>query len=115
MYNDSDDKSGKGWSNDGIRRYNALFGWVDEDRANNELFMSRFLDTKRKNKEEFTQKKRKSVPTACVVARCDLGLNLGMGRMVVTPIEKTGTTGAASESEDEGNGSGTDDENEMNY
>ena len=118
VYKNSKDVKGKGWQDDGILRYNDLFGFVEEDRKNNELFMSRYLESKREKEGEFIARRARSIPRPSVRARCDLGLNLGMSKVVVTPVERVATkafaSGAASESdEDDGDGSGTDDEYQM--
>ena len=120
VYKNSTDTKGKGWQDDGILRYNELFEWVEQDRANNDLFMTRYLELKRKNENDFIHRKKTGTGRTRVIPRCDLGLNLGMSKLVVTPpTEKVDNevlpNGAASdtdESEVEG-GFGTDDDNEM--
>ena len=94
VYNARKEAKGKGWKNDGIQRYNDLFGIVETDRANNELFMARFLASQRQNEDQFIQR-RPSKKRTIVLPRCDLGLNFGQPLMAITPV----LSGAASRSD----------------
>ena len=118
IYKNSTDSKGKGWQDDGILRYNALFKFVEQDRANNELFMNRYLENKRQREEVFVQRS-KPTPRPRVLPRCDLGLNLGMSKLAVSPEEKSieedlpnGAASGTDESDVDG-GYGTEDEDVM--
>ena len=110
VYNSRKEAKGKGWKNDCISCYNDLFAIVENDRLNNALFMSRFLEAQRNKEEEFVQRRSMKEKTI-VLPRCDLGLNLGIAAMTVTPSDKQIDMGAASQSEGsdvESDGHGSD-------
>ena len=47
---------GKGWSNEGIKCYNALFKWVIQDCKTRPMFIEKYLNRKRKERNERVQK-----------------------------------------------------------
>lgn len=104
-------KRGKGWTNEGIERYNELFKQVGADRANNPLFIKRFLKAKKAEKdvvEDLTPKKVKNI----VIPIDELGDDMdAFDNMEASP--KNGKTGksngsVSSESESDHSDSATE-------
>ena len=72
-------KDVKGWSNEGIRRYNALFHEVKKDRKEHPTFITNLLNSirQKKRKEMCKKRKRDDVTPACNEFFQKLGLEEG--------------------------------------
>jgi hypothetical protein len=78
---------GKGWKEKGIKRYNELLHFVIEDRKKNqELFLKRFLDSQRKERESFLETRRPVATRERVIPISEMALLHEMSKVNITPI-----------------------------